>query len=150
MKNQELINDYLDYLKYERKLSDNTYDSYAQNLKNLLEHFHGKSLITLSKDDIRSFLYDMPKSAKTKAHYLTVINSFYNYLIVIGKMEINPCGSIKMPKLEKKLPNYLTIEEVDRLLDINCKTPPEFRTCKIKKSPFSLVFTRLYSDFYFV
>lgn len=127
MKNQELINDYLDYLKYERKLSDNTYDSYAQNLKNLLEHFHGKSLINLSKDDIRSFLYDMPKSVKTKAHYLTVINSFYNYLIVTGKMEINPCGAIKMPKLEKKLPNYLTIEEVDRLLDINCKTPLDHR-----------------------
>lgn len=127
MNNEDLINDYLDYLKYERKLSINTYDSYALNLKQLLLKYPESNILALSKEEIRDFLYNMDKSAKTKAHYLTVINSFYNYMITISKIKENPCEAIKMPKLDKTLPKYLTIEEVDRLLDINCKTPNDYR-----------------------
>lgn len=125
--NKENIIDYLEYLKYERKLSSNTFESYRENLVNFAKFFPKKDILKITKEEIRNFLYNMEKSAKTKAHYLTVLNSFYNYMIICNKLDNNPCQAIKMPKLEKKLPEYLTIEEVDRLLDINCRNPLDYR-----------------------
>ncbi len=127
MKNEDYINEFLDFLKYERKLADNTYESYKENLTQLVNHYENKLIIKLTKDEIRDFLYNMEATAKTKAHYLTVINSFFNYMVISNYLEINPCTAIKMPKIEKKLPQYLTIEEVDRLLDINCRQPLDYR-----------------------
>ncbi len=125
--NDKNIQDYLDYLKYERKLAKNTYDSYYENLKQVTTYFANQNILSLTKDNIRQFLGQMECTAKTKAHYLTVLNSFYNYMILVGKLTKNPCTAIKMPKIEKKLPNYLTIEEVDRLLDIQCLKPLDYR-----------------------
>ena len=121
------INEYLDYLKYERKLSNNTYNSYYNNLKIITNYFNNKNIINLTNDDIKDYLYSLEKDAKTKAHYLSVLNSFYNYMILIGHIDYNPAAVIKMPKIEKKLPNYLTIEEVDKLLNITCIKPLDYR-----------------------
>ena len=117
---------YLEYLKYERRLSDNTIDSYGENLLMLLEQTR-KDALSLNSDDIRNFLLNVEASTKTKAHYLSVFNSFYNYMIFNKKINNNPCDSIKAPKLEKKLPNYLTDEEVDKLLDIRLIKPVDYR-----------------------
>lgn len=121
------INNYLAYLKYERKLSSNTYKSYSDNLKQLANFFENKNLLTLKKSDIEDFLQKMDKSAKTKLHYLTVINSFYNYLYDENLIENNPCDNIKQPKIAKNLPDFLTIEEVSKLLNIRTNTPLEVR-----------------------
>ncbi len=125
--NEELINDYIDYLKFERKLAKNTYLSYSENLKQLCLYFNAKSLLNLTKDDLRDYIYKLDKTPRTKAHYLTVINSFYNYLVISQRLEINPASSIKMPKQQQKLPKYLTEEEVERLLDIPCRKPLDYR-----------------------
>ena len=127
MNNEQLINDYLDYLKYERKVSINTIKSYQDNLNQFKEYLKNNSILNLSKENIRSFIYNQEKNSKTKAHYLTVINSFYNYLVISGKIKVNPCATIKMPKIEKKLPNFLTEEEVDKLLDIKLYKPLDYR-----------------------
>lgn len=125
--NEELINDYLDYLKFERKLSKNTYLSYGENLKQLNLYFEGQNFLNLTKDDLRDYIYNLDKTPRTKAHYLTVINSFYNYLVISQRLEVNPASSIKMPKQQQKLPKYLTEEEVERLLDIPCRKPLDYR-----------------------
>ena len=117
---------YLEYLKYERRLSDNTIDSYGENLLMLLEQTR-KDALSLSSDDIRNFLLNIEATSKTKAHYLSFFNSFYNYMIFNKNINNNPCDSIKAPKLEKKLPNYLTDEEVDKLLDIRLIKPADYR-----------------------
>jgi len=75
------VQKYLDYLKYERKLSNNTYLSYSYNLMQFMNFFIKKNLLKLETNDIRDFLYQDRIKARTRAHYLTVINSFYNYLI---------------------------------------------------------------------
>ncbi len=113
------IDKYIDYLKYERKLSNNTVSSYYENLKKFYLHFENKNILNLSTDEIRDFLYDDKVLARTRAHYLTVLNSFYNYLISENITNYNPTETIKLPKLAKKLPEFLTIEEVDKLLNIN-------------------------------
>lgn len=117
---------YLEYLKYERRLSAHTIDSYGENLK-LLSDTTKKDLLDLNSDDIRDFLYKSSKTPRTKAHYLTVFNSFYNYLIFIEKATINPCDGVKPPKLEKKLPNYLNEEEINKILDIRLLKPIDYR-----------------------
>ena len=123
----EYINKYLDYLKYERKLSNNTYESYRYNLEKFSDFFKGKNLLKLETDEIRDFLYDDNVTAKTRAHYLTVINSFYNFLFENDLILKTPTSTIKLPKLEKKLPEFLTIEEVDKLLSINPMKPTDYR-----------------------
>lgn len=120
------IIDYLEYLKYERRVSINTIDSYGENLL-LLSNTLNKPLISLNKEDIRDFLSKIEKSERTKAHYLTVFNSFYKYLVFMDKLDINPCDGIKSPKLEKKLPSYLTKEEIDKLFDIRLTKPIDYR-----------------------
>ena len=123
----EYITKYLDYLKYERKLSNNTYESYRYNLVKISDFFKGKNLLKLETDEIRDFLYDDNVTAKTRAHYLTVINSFYNFLFDNNLITKTPTSTIKLPKLEKKLPEFLTIEEVDKLLSINPMKPTDYR-----------------------
>lgn len=121
------IDKYIDYLKYERKLSNNTVASYYENLKKFYLFFENKNILKLSANEIRDFLYDEKIVARTRSHYLTVLNSFYNFLIENNIIKNNPCEVIKLPKLSKKLPNYLTIEEVDRLLNINTTKVYDYR-----------------------
>lgn len=121
------IEEYLDYLRYERKLSINTYNSYYDNLKIINDYFKNSNILYLDTDEIKNYLYNLDKDPKTKAHYLSVLNSFYNYMILIGHIEINPAAPIKMPKIDKNLPNYLTVDEVDKLLNISCTKPLDYR-----------------------
>ena len=121
------INTYLNYLKYERKLSSNTYESYRYNLIKISEFFKEKDITYLNIDEIRDFLYNSKESSKTNAHYLTVLRSFYDYMIDINLIKKNPCDDIKSPKIAKNLPKFLTEEEVNRILNINCNKPIDYR-----------------------
>ena len=122
----ESTKDFLEYLKYERRVSVNTVDSYGENLL-LLKNYTNKDLISLKKEDIKNFLDNVEATPRTKAHYLTVFNSFYKYLVFMDKIESNPCDGIKAPKLEKKLPTYLTNEEIAKLFNIRLTKPVDYR-----------------------
>lgn len=125
------IEKYLEYLKYERKLSDNTYQSYENNLKQFKKYLIDNDIVNSSKDVstemLKEYLYQLNLSNKSKSHYLTVLKSYYSFLTKEGVIKNNPTNAIKMPKIEKKLPNYLTIEEVDKLLDIRLEKPTDYR-----------------------
>jgi len=118
---------YIDYLEYERKLSKNTILSYQNDLNNFYIWLK-KDLKNVSNKDIIAYI-DHQKSltARTVAHNLTVLNSFYNFLLNEQIITSNPCTNISSPKIPKKLPNYLTEEEVDKLLNIPLKTPYDYR-----------------------
>ena len=94
MKNDIELSDnvtmFLNYLKYERKLSNNTYESYRYNLIKISNYFK-KDITNLNSDDIRMFLYNSKESSKTKAHYLTVLKTFYNYLIDLEEIGRASC-----------------------------------------------------------
>ncbi|HIS12836.1 MAG TPA: tyrosine recombinase, partial [Candidatus Onthocola stercoravium] len=112
--------------KYERRVSDNTVESYGENLK-MLKQALNKNILNLTTTEIRDYIQNLEATPKTKAHYLSVFNSFYNYMIFNEKLSANPCSGIRSPKLEKKLPNYLTGEEIDKLLDIKLTKPIDYR-----------------------
>lgn len=119
--------DFLNYLKFERKLSNNTYNSYRYDLIKVTNYFKGKTLLYLQSDDIREYLYKLSGNSKTKAHYLTVLKTFFNYMIELNRITKNPCESIKNPKIEKTLPKFLTEDEITKLLDIPLKQPIDYR-----------------------
>ena len=120
---------YIDYLKYEKKLSENTINSYKNDL-DCFKDFFKKDLTKINLDDMHKYLDHLNKENKkatTVAHNITVINSFYSFLINENIIATNPCTNIISPKLAKKLPNYLTEEEVDKLLNIPLKTAYDYR-----------------------
>lgn len=117
---------FLDYLKYERRLSINTVNSYANNL-NVLTTFFNKNILLLNSDDIKKIINELKISSRSKAHYLSVFNSFYNFMIFNGKLQKNPCENIKSPKIAKSLPKYLNEDEIDKLLNIKLLKPIDYR-----------------------
>jgi integrase/recombinase XerD len=123
----EYVSKYLDYLKYERKLSDNTLASYSNDLKDLDIYFNGKLLNNSYKDMTKYFDNINNIGSRSLAHHITVVNSFYNFLVREKVIDNNPCLNILLPKLPQKLPNYLTEEEINKLLDINLVTPYDYR-----------------------
>ena len=123
----KFIEKYMSYLEYERKLSNNTIKSYLNDLKDFDMYFNG-DLLNLSYDNIKKYINTLQdKTSTTISHYLTVINSFYEFLISEELIISNPCENIATPKVNKKLPNYLTEEEVSKLLDVDLITPYDFR-----------------------
>ncbi|MCI8574882.1 MAG: tyrosine recombinase XerD [Bacilli bacterium] len=127
---------YLNYLQFERKLSFNSLESYRYNLQAFSKFLKEKKLCSFlcCRRDIEDFLdYSHLKNVTTRSHYLTCLRSYYQFLIeeeVIysgKKIENNPCDLIPLPNTPKKIPQYLTIEEVDRLLDVPLHSPYDFR-----------------------
>ncbi len=131
MKN-EYCNLYLNHLKYEKKLSNNTIISYQKELEEFLNFFNKKDILKLNEEDINRFLKYLDNDKKvmdlTKAHYITVINNFYLFCLQEEYICNNPCESIWQPKIAKKLPQVLSYEEVDKLLDININNAYNART----------------------
>lgn len=125
--NPELEQYINEYLNAEYNTSKNTRESYATDLYLLAKYYKKKNLKNLKKEEIQEYLRKSDKSSKTKARYLTTFNNYYKYLIEKKRINKNPCEGIKMPKLEKRLPEYLTIDEVDQLLNIRASTSYELR-----------------------
>lgn len=125
--NEIYLEKYINNIKYECKLSENTIKSYKNDLKLFLNYFK-KDVIQISSSDIVNYINFLNKDKKsiTIAHNLTIIHSFYSFLQRENLIKENPCN-IKHPKLEKKLPNYLTEEEINKLLDIKLNTPYDYR-----------------------
>ena len=127
----EIINPFLS--SYPTKVITTAIDLYTQN--NLMSHILVtlyETLISFSLASvigllIASILWSNKTISKILDPYLTVLNSFYKYLLFMGKCSINPCDGIKHPKLSKKLPEYLTSEEINKLFDIRLTKPIDYR-----------------------
>lgn len=123
MKNNERdIEDYLSFLRIERGLSNSTLDSYAQDL-NLYRDFLDKldlTFSTVSSTDIINFLKEEKekgKRSKTLARLQSTLRNFHQYLINDEKTDKNPAALLSSIKIEQSLPDSLTIEEMEQLLD---------------------------------
>ena len=123
----DYINKYLDYLRYERKLSNNTILSYENDLKDLCNFFKD-NIINITYQDLVKYINSLSKlNPRSIAHHITVINSFYSFLVLNEDIKVNPAENLSIPKLPKKLPQFLTIEEINKLLDIELKDAYSYR-----------------------
>lgn len=128
MTNQAYYTKYLDYLQFERKLSKNTILSYQDNLNRFEEFINGKSIKEVKRNDIEAYLkFNNQMAEKSRAHYLTVLRNFYQFLVYEDLVNRNPCETIKMPKISKTLPHYLTEEEIEKLLSFPLNTHYDYR-----------------------
>lgn len=123
------IKEYLDYLLVEKKLSINTIESYKGDLKYYLDYFDKKSIEKISKKDITKFiesLKDKDLNEKTINHIIGTVKSFHGYFSLYHDIS-NVSENIIRLKTKKTLPKVLTIEEVELILDIDLKTPFDYR-----------------------
>ena len=128
IKNQD-IKDYINMITYEKKLSNNTIKAYTNDLEQFSLFFKNQDLKKLTIKDIEKFLTNKKNLNPTsKAHYITVINNFYQYLYEEEKISNNIMSLYVHPKLPNKIPNYLSYEEIDKLLSFSLNTPYDYRT----------------------
>ncbi len=121
--NDRLINDFKNYLELERNYSNNTSLSYVKDVT-LFSDFIKKDLLLVDKKDIEKYIRSLNKSSKTISHVISSLKSFYNYYMRMGNIKSNPTDEIDRPKIEKKIPEFLTLEEISSLL--NFKVNNEF------------------------
>lgn len=123
----ENLENYRNYLKYERAYSDNTVSAYMNDL-NKYEEFLKKDILESDTEDLEKYLkYIKNLESTTVAHKITSIKSYFNYNIKRGIVSVNPADKVSRPKLTKHLPEYLTEEEVGKLLDVEVKSPYDYR-----------------------
>ena len=131
MNMDDAILDFLNYCIFEKGLSDKTKESYNNDLdvyKEFLKKRGIESVNKISSDDIKDFLkVRCEEETTTIAHNLTVIKNFHNYLLKEKLVSNNVSEFIERPKLRKSLPKSLSVEDVDKLLDIQLNTPFDYR-----------------------
>ena len=129
MKIEDAINDFINYCVFEKGLSDRTKESYYNDLCIYKDYINKNNVEEISSDDIKNFLKSRNSSEKssTIAHNLTVIKNFHKYLYKENIVKEDISLFIDRPKLQKKLPKTLSVEDVDKLLDIELKTKFDYR-----------------------
>lgn len=133
MKIEEVINKYLEYVIKELNYSEETLKNYKTDLNSYCDFLksHGMDYLKINKEEIMSYLKHLDSlnySNKTVSRHLSSLRSFYNYLVEIKLLKTNIYKRIRNPKVEKKLPNYLNIIEIEDILDsIKEETKEEIR-----------------------
>lgn len=118
--NDDYISEFLSYLELDLNYSNNTILSYDNDLKRLNKYFKNKDFLKLTVNDLVKFISSLKElSPSSISHMISTLKTFYSYFIKIDKIKINPTDALKSPKLGLHLPEYLTIDEIDKLLDID-------------------------------
>lgn len=116
-----IIKKYQQYLKLEKSLSRNTLDAYLSDLDKLLSFLllEGIGILDVCLKDLEQFsagLHDIGIHARSQARIISGIKSFFRFLIMADYIEADPSELLEGPKIGLKLPEVLTVEEIDLLI----------------------------------
>ncbi|MFC4712383.1 site-specific tyrosine recombinase XerD [Planococcus dechangensis] len=121
---KDALDDYLHFLRVERQLAENTLVSYTRDLKAYLQFMEEveqlPSVGKIERVHILNYLRHLQETARnsrTVARHISSIRSFHQFLIREKRSDTDPTVHLEMPQMDKKLPNVLSIEEVDALLE---------------------------------
>jgi integrase/recombinase XerC len=120
---QEVFNKYVDYLEAERNVSPYTRRNYTNDLMEFFSFVTEKgidSLKDVNKQTLRSYLAHLMEKGYAKssiARKLSAIRSFYRYLMREEMISASPAATTVSPKLDKRLPSFITVEEANRLVE---------------------------------
>ncbi len=123
MKWNNALKDYQYYLKIERGLSKNSIANYSLDVQKLVDFLNDNNIkeapITIGKNTIQQFIYEMAKTInpRSQARLISGLKSFFNYLIFEEYRNTNPLDLIESPKTGRKLPDTLSEEEIDSLIN---------------------------------
>ena len=113
---------FLDFIKNEKKLSENTFQSYKRDILQYQDYIN-MNILDYSKinegniKDYLAYLTSLNKKASTISRHLASIRLFYQYLLKFNKVTEDPTANVQAPKIDKKAPSILTSEEVTLLLN---------------------------------
>ena len=122
---EQYIREYMTMLKVERTLAKNTLESYQRDLNQyhsfLKDDLKIKSIRNVTLGHIRTYvrhLSDKSMAANSVKRAISTIRTYHNFLLAEGKIKDNPAQLLDTPKIPQKLPNILTIQEIDTILNI--------------------------------
>lgn len=116
MKNEDYINKFIEYLKYEKNYSNYTIISYQNDLLEFNESIN-KNILNIKNEDIYAFFKNNKFASSSVSRKISALKSFYNFLVLKKYIEYSPVSMISSPKRNKKLPNYITYEEYDNIFN---------------------------------
>lgn len=123
----KFIDEFLLDLKYAKNYSSNTIASYQNDLSQFAE-FVKVNLDKVSGDDIKKYVKSLHElKEKSLARKLSSLRMFYDFMVKRRFIAVSPMAGIDGPKIGKYLPDVLSVEEVDRLLDFTCDNDFSFR-----------------------
>jgi integrase/recombinase XerC len=127
---EHLLTQFLEHLRYERNVSEHTLRNYAIDLGQFLEHLAPADPATGERREVDvkdidhitirewlSELHDQQKKKSSIARKLAALRTFFQFLIREGAVEANPAKLVSTPRLEKKLPNHLSVEDAVRFIE---------------------------------
>lgn len=126
----DMINRYTTYLRLEKSLSPNSVNAYLTDLDKLLRFAEDeqKDVKEITYDDLQQFvaqLRDIGIHPRSQARIVSGIRSFYRFLLLDDYITTDPTELLEMPKVGMKLPEVLTVNEINRILDTIDLTLPE-------------------------
>ena len=131
MKWASALRDYCNYLRIERGLSDNSITNYRMDIVKLINFLDVKKLkvspTQISAEIVQEFIYDTAKkvNARSQSRIISGLRGFFNYLIFEDYRKDNPLDLIESPKIGRKLPDTISTEEIDLLIENIDLSKPE-------------------------
>jgi len=123
MKWQEALSDYSLYLKIERGMSKNTVQNYNLDVQKLITYLKTYDMhispLEITSIQIQEFIYNIAKSInpRSQSRLISGLRSFYDYLIFENYLQTNPLEQIEAPKIGRKLPDTLSVSEINLILE---------------------------------
>lgn len=113
---------FFDFLENDKKLSENTLQSYKRDLKQFRRYLEACELHynRVKEEDIRDYIKELQEEGKKPSSIsrcIASIRSFYQFILKNKKIKVDPTQNIQSPKIEKRVPSVLTSKEVELLLD---------------------------------
>jgi len=115
--------DYKNYMLIERGLSDNSVANYSLDIHKLTNYLETNKIlispIKISTEILQQFIFEIAKSLnpRSQSRVISGLKSFFDYLIFEGYRDNNPMEIIESPKIGRKLPDVLTLSEIDKMID---------------------------------
>jgi integrase/recombinase XerD len=125
------IKNFQSYLRIERGLSKNTIDNYSFDLERLCHFLEQNNIevspIKISEEQIQQFIYAVSKevNARSQARIISGLKSFFSYLIFEDYRTDSPMELIEAPRLGRKLPDTLSVQDIDELINAIDLSKPE-------------------------
>ena len=115
------IKDFVSYMKIEKGLAENSIFAYQKDVEKLFQYATSiqKNAESISYNDLKNFvatLYDLGLSARSQARIISGVKQFYGFLLLENVIQDDPSELLEQPKIGLKLPEVLTIEEIDALI----------------------------------
>ncbi|MBU3808584.1 MAG: site-specific tyrosine recombinase XerD [Candidatus Phocaeicola faecipullorum] len=140
---KQIIIKYRQYLKLEKSLSENTVMAYTSDLDKLIQYLKEENIniMDVSLDDLENFaadLRDIGIHPRSQARILSGIRSFFHFLLIEDYIQQDPSELLESPQIGKHLPDILSVEEIDNLINaIDRSTKEGQRNCAILETLYS-------------